>query len=115
MITQRFSCILKETYWFVTTQYHIDQIGFWATEERLRTTDFHEALELQQKLPGSTLTYIDALFLDRCVTCGYSPYERTRYFKSWDDLVVVLQGYPGWCTTSEQLVFCPYDRPSKEE
>ncbi|WP_410642667.1 hypothetical protein [Amycolatopsis sp. lyj-346] len=51
----------------------------------------------------------------RCVVCGEFSNEDRMCFIDWPDLVLYLTHEPGWCCTSEQLVFCPNHRPSREE
>ncbi|MEU0532975.1 hypothetical protein [Amycolatopsis tolypomycina] len=51
----------------------------------------------------------------RCVVCGEFSNENRMRFIEWPDLVQHIAQEPGWCCTSEQLVFCPNHQPSREE
>ena len=57
----------------------------------------------------------EVVYLPRCVTCG-APADDEEDFPQtdWADLVEIVRFAPGWLTTNDLLVFCPYHRPDRE-
>ncbi|MBE8518127.1 hypothetical protein ILP97_11520 [Amycolatopsis sp. H6(2020)] len=103
--------------WFVVS-YGEDLIGIVLDniEAVYPTEDQAHAWLARNSHADADIVRVDVLWSAHCVVCGDKPdLPPPGQYRSWDELRDYLRSEPGWTCTSEQLVFCPNHRPSREE